>query len=70
MKEKFNYILYHLDLASMFIGICGIIGVFIGEKMRAIPMCVYAALYLGARFTWVVMVRTLAKRKEKENGNF
>lgn len=70
MKEKFNYILYHLDLASMFIGICGIFGVFIGEKMRAIPMCAYAALYLGARFTWVVMVRTLAKRKEKENGNF
>lgn len=69
MKEKLNYILYHLDLASIFIGICGIIGILIGEKMRAIPMCAYAALYLGARFTWVVMVRTLAKKGDKD-GNF
>lgn len=59
MKEKFNYILYHLDLASMFIGICGIIGILIGEKERAIPMCIYALLYLSARFAWVVMVRKL-----------
>ena len=69
MKEKFNYILYHLDLASIFIGICGIFGVFIDEKMRSIPMCIYAALYLGARFTWVVMVRTLAKKGDKD-GSF
>lgn len=69
MKEKLNYILYHLDLASIFIGICGIIGVLIREKMRSIPMCIYAALYLGARFTWVVMVRTLAKKGDKD-GSF
>ena len=70
MKEKLNYILYHLDLASIFIGICGIIGIFIGETYRAIPMCVYAALYLGARFTWVVMVRTLSKKKGENYGYF
>lgn len=69
-KMRLNYILYHFDLAMMFIFVSGALGVIAGSHSpHPAPMVICGTVWLGARITYAI-VRKLVTLYFKERRNY